>query len=155
MAVATVLLVEPNDHLRTVFRRLFARAGIDLVEAVDGEAALGAAHHGVPDLIVVEGSVRDASGQGLLTRLEHDPDLRAVPVIVLAARARGLDRVADVLDAAVEAGALGPGTIPERAYDGTDPPHLQELQHPFRPRRLIELAQGTLNASYPQGPSSA
>ncbi len=140
--MATVLLVEPNDHLRTVFRRLFARAGIDLVEAVDGEGALGAAHDGVPDLIVVEGSVRDADGQGLLKRLERDPDLSGVPVIVLGTRPRALEDLEDVAEA----------TIVERV---AGPPHLQELQHPFRPRRLIELAQGTLGACYREGPPSA
>ena len=88
MAVARVLLVEPNDHLRRVFRRRFVREGFDLVEAVDAEAALGEARSGLPDVIVLEGSVRDAGGLDLSLRLARDPDLRWVPLIVLEGRGR-------------------------------------------------------------------
>ena len=88
MAVARVLLVEPNDHLRRVFRRRFVREGFELVEAVDGEGALGVARRGVPDVIVVEGSVRDAAGLDLPGLLSRDPELRSVPLIVLEGRER-------------------------------------------------------------------
>lgn len=88
MAVARVLLVEPNDHLRRVFRRRFVREGFELIEAVDGEGALGVARRGLPDVIVVEGSVRDAGGLDLPVRLARDPELCDVPLIVLEARGR-------------------------------------------------------------------
>lgn len=144
MAVATVLLVEPNDHLRTVFRRLFARAGFELLEVADGETALGVAHDGVPDLIVVEGSVRDASGLGLPGRFADDPALQQVPVIVLAARPRdGDDR-----DDGSGPWPLGAEHVDAEVVVAVGRPHLQHLQHPFRPRRLIELARGTLDSTH-------
>ena len=88
MGVARVLLVEPNDHLRRVFRRRFEREGFELVEAVDGEGALGVARRGMPDVIVVEGSVRDAAGLDLRRLLARDPELCGVPLIVLEGRGR-------------------------------------------------------------------
>ncbi len=150
MAVARVLLVEPNDHLRRVFRRRFAREGFELVEAVDGEGALGVARSGHPDLIVVEQSVKDGAGRELPLRLAADPELRSVPLIVLAVRAApaadGDGALSDVVPAGADAGGDGPrrpegwGVI--RPVDGRGA--LQELRHPFRPGRLVELARGVL-----------
>ena len=146
MAVPRVLLVEPNDELRRLFRRRFVREGFELLEAIDGEAALGAAQAEVPDVIVVESSVRDAAGLDLAGRLASDPGLRAVPVIVLAAR--GAWPSTDEPASGVKDGA-GASLLPDvaaRAGGRAAPGHRQELRHPFRPGRLVELARGALAA---------
>ncbi len=167
MAVATVLLVEPNDHLRRVFRRRFVREGFELVEAVDGEGALGVARRGMPDVIVVEGSVRDAGGLDLAGRLARDPELRRVPVIVLEGRGRwgfSVHRSGDGVAAHDETTLQEPSLYgaddlagwPESAptsgefaassdLDGRFlAPPWKELRHPFRPGRLVELAKGVI-----------
>jgi len=151
VAVARVLLVEPNDHLRRVFRRRFVREGFELVEAVDVEAALGEARSGLPDVIVVEGSVRDAGGLDLSLRLARDPDLRSVPLIVLEGRGhwdvtpepRAGDEVV-VGGAPIDAAAFDGYPAPSEAAGDTLLPHPQELRHPFRPGRLVELARGAI-----------
>lgn len=150
MAVARVLLVEPNDHLRRLFRRRFAREGFELIEASDGEAALGAARGGHLDLIVVEESVRDAAGRELPLRLAADPELREVPLIVLGVRAApvegAVERLAKRSAAIVPDGNAAVAAPPASAAgaDGGARGPLQELRHPFRPGRLVELARGVL-----------
>jgi CheY-like chemotaxis protein len=163
VAVARVLLVEPNDHLRRVFRRRFVREGFELVEAVDAEAALGEARSGLPDVIVVEGSVRDAGGLDLPLRLASDPDLRWVPLIVLEGRGhwnvapgqRAEDEAATEVVTEVVAKGVTEGAaiaaVPldvfpltsDAAFDALSP-RPQELRHPFRPGRLVELARGAI-----------
>ncbi len=151
MAVARVLLVEPNDHLRRVFRRRFVREGFDLVEAVDAEAALGEARSGLPDVIVLEGSVRDAGGLDLSLRLARDPDLRWVPLIVLEGRGRWdvtpEPRVEDevvVEGVPIAEASLAVLPVPSEAAGDALLPHPHELRHPFRPGRLVELARGAI-----------
>ncbi len=176
MAVPTVLLVEPNDHLRRVFRRRFAREGFELVEAVDGEGALGVARRGLPDLIVVEGSVRDAGGLDLAGLLARDPELRGVPVIVLEGRGHWgfpIHRAGDALAAHHETtrqerirhdaadGVGWPESVPTTGEVAASSelaassdldgrllaPPWKELRHPFRPGRLVELAKGVIASS--------
>jgi CheY-like chemotaxis protein len=165
VAVARVLLVEPNDHLRRVFRRRFVREGFELVEAVDGEGALGVARCGLPDIIVVEGSVRDASGLDLAVRLARDPELRGVPVIVLEGRGRwGVpvrpsgsagaarrdtaphDTARHVVNRDADADQVGlPESAPSSDVDGRIlAPLRKELRHPFRPGWLVELTKGVI-----------
>jgi CheY-like chemotaxis protein len=180
VAVARVLLVEPNDYLRRVFRRRFEREGFELVEAVDGEGALGVARRGMLDLIVVESSVRDAAGLDLPGLLARDPDLRGVPMIVLEGRERpdlplpraddGDARRAVTLPAedghvSSPMGEPGPTSwaerevrppVPRPPSQGDGPflgGHLKELHHPFRPGHLVELARGVINAD--AGPSGS
>ncbi len=180
MPVARVLLVEPNDHLRRVFRRRFEREGFELVEAVDGEGALGVARRGMLDLIVVESSVRDPAGLDLPELLARDPDLRGVPMIVLEGRERpelplphaddgddwrAVARPAADGHEAAPAGEAGPTPWSELGVRtaGPLPPsegegpllgvHLKELHHPFRPGHLVELARGVIDAD--AGPSGS
>lgn|GEM_PF-4447918 len=171
MGVARVLLVEPNDHLRRVFRRRFEREGFELVEAVDGEGALGVARRGMPDVIVVEGSVRDAAGLDLPGLLARDPELCGVPLIVLEGRSGLAVHRTPNAEAATHVAAASRqathqastrGEIvdharwPEGACASTEPPAqgepdarplaplFEELRHPFRPGRLVELARGVI-----------
>ena len=175
--MARVLLVEPNDHLRRVFRRRFEREGFELVEAVDGEGAFSVARGGTLDLIVVESSVRDAAGTDLPGLLARDPELRGVPMIVLEGRERPDLRVPRADDdgwraaprpaadghEVAQVGEIGstpwaelgvPAPRPSSAGEGPLlAAHLQELHHPFRPGHLVELARGVLDAV--AGPSGS
>jgi len=155
-----------------VFRRRFEREGFELLEAVDGEGALGVARNGTPDLIVVESSVRDAAGLDLPGLLARDPDLRGVPMIVLEGRERSdppgvhtedvegrwreVVRPAAERPPAARAGQAGPAPWAELGMRPPDPrppsghderclgAHLNELHHPFRPGHLVELARGVI-----------
>lgn len=158
MGVPRILLVEPNDHLRRVFRRRFAREGFELVEAVDGDGAMGAARTHHLDLIVVEGAVRDAGGTELPALIAGDPELGKVPLIVLAVRSHGEADApqgyrasgAGAVDAAARPGwepggraAAGAGEPADGSCGGSP----NELMHPFRPGRLVEMARGALQAA--------
>jgi signal transduction histidine kinase/ActR/RegA family two-component response regulator len=95
-----VLLADDNADLREYARRLLAEHYV--VEAVaDGQDAVEAARARRPDLIISDVMMPRLDGFGLLRELRADPELRAVPVILLSARAgeearvEGLGRGAD------------------------------------------------------------
>ncbi len=82
-----VLLADDNADMRAYVRRLLGDAG-HVVEAVgDGHAALSAARRLAPDVVVSDVMMPGLDGFGLLAALRADPALRAIPVILLSARA--------------------------------------------------------------------
>jgi PAS domain S-box-containing protein len=95
-----VVLADDNADLREYARRLLSEHYAVHVVA-DGQAALDAARELHPELIVSDVMMPRLDGFGLIRALRADPQLRAIPVILLSARAgeesriEGLDRGAD------------------------------------------------------------
>jgi PAS domain S-box-containing protein len=81
-----ILLADDNADLREYARRLLAEHYA--VEAVaDGRAAVDAARARRPDLIISDVMMPRLDGFGLIRELRADPELSAIPVILLSARA--------------------------------------------------------------------
>lgn len=95
-----VLLAEDNADMRAYLRRLLSRRW-DVEFAVDGLAALEAAQKRTPDLVLSDVMMPGLDGFELLRALRADPRTRAVPVILLSARA-GEDRTVEGLDAGAD-----------------------------------------------------
>ncbi len=81
-----VLLADDNADLREYARRLLAEH-YEVEVVTDGEAALAAARARRPDIVVSDVMMPRLDGFGLIQELRADPALRAVPVILLSARA--------------------------------------------------------------------
>jgi signal transduction histidine kinase len=83
---ARILVADDNADMRDYLRRLLA--GRWEVEAVaDGQAALDAVRERVPDLILSDVMMPGLDGFALLRELRSDPRTRAIPVVLLSARA--------------------------------------------------------------------
>jgi PAS domain S-box-containing protein len=96
---AHVLLADDNSDMRAYVARLLRRQWHVEVVA-DGAEALAAARRRRPDLVISDVMMPNLDGFGLLRELRADPSLRAIPVILLSARAGEEARVEGV-----EAGA--------------------------------------------------
>jgi signal transduction histidine kinase/FixJ family two-component response regulator len=83
---ARILLADDNADMRDYLSRLL-RARYEVEAVGDGEAALLAARSRPPDLILSDVMMPGLDGFGLLRELRADPRARAVPVILLSARA--------------------------------------------------------------------
>jgi CheY-like chemotaxis protein len=79
----TILLVEDSRYLRVATERALAKAGYDVVTAVDGEAALLAARERLPNLILLDMMLPKLDGLGVLRALKRDPQIASIPVVVL------------------------------------------------------------------------
>lgn len=80
---AKILVVDDEQDVRTYLRTLFAKEGYTVVTAADGEEGLATAREDRPDLIFVDIMMPKRTGIMLYRRLKKDPDLGAVPVVIL------------------------------------------------------------------------
>jgi signal transduction histidine kinase len=96
---ARVLLADDNADMRAYVARLL-RPHWEVEVVADGVEALAAARRHRPDLVITDVMMPNLDGFGLLRELRAAPALRAIPVIMLSARAGEEARVEGV-----EAGA--------------------------------------------------
>ena len=82
---ASVLVVDDAEDNRTLVREWLSRAGLNVLEAEDGEEALRLARESCPDLILMDLKMPRMDGYEALKRLKSDPMTREIPVIALTA----------------------------------------------------------------------
>jgi CheY-like chemotaxis protein len=80
-----VLLVDGDADSRTVYRAILQHYEYDVLEAVDGPAALEMALRELPDVVVTELTVPKLSGLDLMLELRDHEQTRDTCIIVLTA----------------------------------------------------------------------
>jgi len=81
-----ILVADDNADMREYMRRLLTEE-YEVEAVADGYAALAAARAHRPELIISDVMMPNLDGFGLIRELRADPELAAIPVIVLSARA--------------------------------------------------------------------
>ena len=79
----TVLLVEDNEFIRNMYQLKLSKAGLTVVEAVDGQMALDKIKASKPDLVLLDMMMPNMSGIDVLKQLHKDKLIPDLPVIVL------------------------------------------------------------------------
>jgi two-component system cell cycle response regulator DivK len=87
-----ILVAEDNQSNRELFRELLESWGYEVVETVDGEAALKAASEESPDAVLLDIQMPLLDGYEVLRRLRQDPKLAHLRVMALTAFAMRGDR---------------------------------------------------------------
>ena len=93
--VARILVVDDEPDLRFVLRRIFERAGHEVLDASHGAQALESARKSLPDLVVTDMMMPVMSGPELIKQLRADPATAAIPILA----ATGDSQVATAADA--------------------------------------------------------
>ncbi|MDQ3740165.1 MAG: response regulator transcription factor [Actinomycetota bacterium] len=86
----TALIVEDDPALRQLVRLLLERAGLTVLEAGDGRAALRTFFSAQPDVVVLDVGLPELDGWTVLERIREVSD---VPVLMLTAQATELQKV--------------------------------------------------------------
>ena len=86
----TILVVDDDPHIRQLLVFALAKAGLDTIEAEDGEQALMAVESNAPDLIVLDINMPRMDGIEVCRRLRATGDL---PILFLSSRDDEIDRV--------------------------------------------------------------
>lgn len=86
----TILVVDDDPHIRQLLVFALGKAGLDTVEAEDGEAALAMAEARTPDLVVLDINMPRMDGLEVCRRLRASGD---VPILFLSSRDDEIDRV--------------------------------------------------------------
>lgn len=83
---ATVLIVEDSKVIRVLLKAYLRDGGYGVREAEDGQAGLDCCLQAAPDLVLLDISMPRMDGFSLCARLQNNPDLVNVPIIMLSAR---------------------------------------------------------------------
>lgn len=82
---ATVMVVDDVEANRDLLSRRLQRQGHEVVQAVDGRAAIAQLQAHAVDLILCDIAMPTMDGYQVLEHLKADPDLRHIPIIMVSA----------------------------------------------------------------------
>ena len=88
-----ILIVDDEASIRERLHFNLARAGSEVLEAADGQAALQQASDEQPDLILLDIMLPGMDGFEVCRALKSDAQLSRIPVIMLTARDEEIDKV--------------------------------------------------------------
>ncbi len=97
-----ILIVEDKPASRELLRTVLEQQGYEVVEAENGEEALGRLRECVPDLILMDLQMPARNGYDVLKEIRKDSRLNNLPVVAVTANAMPGDR-----DKALAAGFTG------------------------------------------------
>lgn len=90
--MARVLVVDDEPNILISLEFLMQQAGFDVITAEDGEQALAHVQQTKPDLLLLDISLPGISGFDVLEQLRHDSDTATLPIIMLTAHGREVER---------------------------------------------------------------
>jgi two-component system OmpR family response regulator len=123
----TVLIADDDPHIRQVLAFALAKAGMESIEAADGEEALARFAECAPDLVVLDINMPRMDGLEVCRRLRAQGN---VPVLFLSSRDEEIDRILGI-----ELGAD------------------DYVVKPFSPREVVARANAILRRAEPQAVS--
>lgn len=119
MSRGKVLVVDDEEYIQHILNFSFGAEGYEVITAADGEEAVSIARSEKPDIIVLDIMMPKMDGYEACKQIKADPQTQDIPVILLTAKGREVDR------------KLG-------AEAGAD----DYVVKPFSPGRLIERVEG-------------
>jgi DNA-binding response OmpR family regulator len=86
-----VLIVEDEPHIVLSLEFLLRRAGYETASAADGDAGLALVRQLRPDLVLLDIMLPKRNGYEVCQAIKSDPDLRAIPVVMLTAKGQEVE----------------------------------------------------------------
>jgi DNA-binding response OmpR family regulator len=121
MSRGKVLVVDDEEYIQHILNFSFGAEGYEVITAADGAEAIQKAISEKPDVIVLDIMMPKMDGYQACKKLKSDPQTKSIPVILLTAKGRDVDR------------QLG-------SEAGAD----DYVVKPFSPGRLIERVEGMI-----------
>jgi len=80
-----ILVVEDNALMRETLKRMLEIEGYTVIEAEDGPSGIALARTEKPDLVMLDIMMPYMTGTEVISYMQSDPLLDAIPIIVLSA----------------------------------------------------------------------
>ncbi len=84
----SILVVDDDAEIRKILKLLLSSDGFNVLEAENGEVALGLAREKIPDLIISDIMMENVNGFMLFEFLRDDVSTENIPVIFVTGRAQ-------------------------------------------------------------------
>ena len=91
MGKPRVLLIEDEPHILLSLEFLLERAGYETASATDGEEGLALVRRLRPDVVLLDVMMPKRNGYEVCQAIKADPELRAIPVIMLSAKGQEVE----------------------------------------------------------------
>ena len=88
-----ILVVDDDKEIVRLVRAYLEQAGFVVFTAFDGETALHTIRREKPDLVVLDLMLPDRDGWDITRVVRSDPNLAALPIIMLTARVEDADKI--------------------------------------------------------------
>jgi DNA-binding response OmpR family regulator len=126
MGKGTVLLIDDEKDILEMVRYSLEKEGFDAIMASDGQSGLDIANRHKPDIIILDLMMPGLDGVEVCKRLRSNAATRAIPIIMLTARAAETDRIVGL----------------EMGAD-------DYITKPFSPRELVARVKAVLRRTRP------
>lgn len=145
-ARGSILLADDNADMRDYVRRLLEADGYHVVAVANGREAIAAVQATLPDLVLTDVMMPEIDGFGVARALRDDPRTRALPIVMLSARA-GEDARAEGVEGGADDYLVKPFSAKELLARVT-----LQIERARR-RREIERQRTFLNDLFMQAPA--
>ncbi len=102
MTKRRILCIEDHPEMIDLMRLILERRGFEVEGAVGGKEGLEAVRRDPPDLILLDLMMPDLDGWEVWRALKASDDLKKIPVVVVTAKAQGIDKVLGLQIAGVD-----------------------------------------------------
>ena len=100
--MAKILIVEDDPLMSRMYQKIFTFEGYGVEMASDGQEGLEKARTGKPTLILLDIMMPKMNGLEVLEKLKKDPDMKAIPVVILTNLAGQQDAETALMKGAVK-----------------------------------------------------
>jgi len=90
---ARILVIDDDDYVRRLLRRLLSPIGYAVEEAATAEDGLARVRAEPPDLVLLDLHLPDRSGHDVLEAIRADPTTRLLPVVMLTGMATAAEKM--------------------------------------------------------------
>ena len=91
MSKGRVVIVEDEPHIVLSLEFLLQREGYDTTSAADGEEGLALVKRLRPDVVLLDIMMPKRNGYQVCQAIKSDPDLAAIPIIMLSAKGQEVE----------------------------------------------------------------
>jgi len=91
---ARILVADDSATMQKVVELALSRVGVELIQARSAEEAMRKVRDVKPDLMLIDHTMPDRSGQDLCATFRKDPKLKGVPIILMAGASSPVDAAA-------------------------------------------------------------